>query len=118
MNIRTRHTNNPLTFGLALAAGIGIILMIIALALGAVRGEAADSTAFNLTLIGGILLTILGIGGWLAVVQPFKHFDDINVPQDTGHHGHELAVHNAGEVNVHEPDAQQHEVTVATTEHH
>lgn len=79
-------TSRPLPFGLALAAGAGLILMIIALAIGVIQSDAANSTIVGLTFAGGLALLIVGIGGWLAVVQPFQHFDDINVPQYTGHH--------------------------------
>lgn len=85
-------SSRPLTFGLALTAGAGLILMILALAFGVVQGEAADGTIIGLTFAAGLALLIVGIGGWVAVVQPFEHFDDINVPQYTGHHDahHEL----------------------------
>lgn len=115
MNIRTKHTNNPLTFGLALAAGIGVILMILALALGVIQGEGADANALGLLLVGGLILMIVGIGGWLGVVQPFRNFDDINVPKDTGHHSH--AAHGASEVHASEPDSQAHDVVVSTHPH-
>ena len=71
---------------LALAAGAGLILMMLALAIGVVQGEAADASSIGLTFAGGLALLALGIAGWLALVQPFKHFDDINEPHFTGHH--------------------------------
>ncbi len=76
----------PVPFGLALTAGAGLILMILALAFGVIQGDAANSTVTGLTFVGGLALLLIGIAGWLAVVQPFEHFDDINVPQYTGHH--------------------------------
>ncbi len=78
--------SKPVPFGLALAAGLGLILMILALAFGAVQGSSANSTVIGVTFAGGLALLIAGIIGWLAAVQPFNHFDDINVPQYTGHH--------------------------------
>lgn len=79
-------SSRPIPFSLALTAGAGLILIILSLALGAVQGAAADSTIVGLTFVAGLLLLAVGIAGWLAVVQPFAHFDDINVPQYTGHH--------------------------------
>jgi hypothetical protein len=76
----------PLAFGLSLTAGAGLIVMMLALAFGVVQGDAANGSIIGLTFAGGVVLLILGIGGWLAVVQPFKSFDDINQPQYTGHH--------------------------------
>jgi hypothetical protein len=75
-----------LIFGLAMVAGLGLVLMMIALGIGVVQGIAADSNAIGLFFVGGLILLILGAGGWIAVVQPQKHFDDISQPMDTGHH--------------------------------
>lgn len=97
-------SSHPLTFGLALTAGAGLILMILSLALGAIEGAAADSTIVGLTFVAGLLLLGVGIIGWLAVVQPFAHFDDINVPQYTGHddsHADEHPLLPEGEHNEH-----------------
>lgn len=116
MNIRTKHTNNPLTFGLAFAAGIGVILMILALAVGVVQGETADANALGLLVVTGLILLIVGIAGWIGVVQPYRSFDDINVPKDTGHHGHAHAP-GAGEAHASEPDHQAHDVGSATHLH-
>jgi hypothetical protein len=88
-----KQTSNPLTFGLALTAGIGLIVMIIALGIGVVQGEAADSRAIGFAVITGFTLLVVGLVGWLVIVRPFDHFDDINVPKDMGGHGeHETAI--------------------------
>ncbi len=84
----------PLPFGLALTSGAGLVLMMTALAVGVVQGDAANGTVVGVAFAGGLALLILGIGAWLAVVQPFKHFDDINIPQYTGHHEEAHEVHH------------------------
>ncbi len=71
---------------LAFTAGLGLTLMAVALALGAIQGSTADSGAIGLTFAVGLVLFVLGFAGWIGIVQPHKHFDDINIPQDTGHH--------------------------------
>ena len=79
-------TSKPAPFALALTAGAGLVLLIIALAFGVVQGTSANSTVVGLTFAAGLALLALGVGGWLVVVQPFRNFDDINIPQYTGHH--------------------------------
>ncbi|HEX2905864.1 MAG TPA: hypothetical protein VHO69_03335 [Phototrophicaceae bacterium] len=74
---------NPAVLGLALVAGLGVILAIIALADGVIQGN-SDFT--GLLLVAGLLLFILGVGGWFGLVQPYRHFDDINVPAPDEHH--------------------------------
>ncbi len=86
MNYNFKKTSQPLLFGLSMLAGIGLILMISVLFVGAFVTEPQGNLLLFLFL-GGLGFLILGIVGWVAVVQPFKHFDDINQPLDDGH-GH------------------------------
>ncbi|PJF28214.1 MAG: hypothetical protein CUN53_01165 [Phototrophicales bacterium] len=97
MNIKTTKTDNPLTFGMALTGGIGLVLMIVALGIGVVQGESGNTGAVGLLFLGGLVLLIIGVGAWIAVTRPFAHFDDITQPKDTGH-GH-------GSDDHHEPEA-------------
>lgn len=76
----------PLTMSFAMIAGVGLTLAMLALGIGVIQGEAADGKLIGLTLIAGILFFLFGAVGWYMIVQPQKHFDDINIPQDTGHH--------------------------------
>ena len=71
---------------LAFTAGLGLTIMAVALALGAIQGSNADGDVIGLTFAVGLALFVLGFAGWIGIVQPHKHFDDINVPADTGHH--------------------------------
>jgi hypothetical protein len=108
-----KQTGNPLTFGLALTAGLGVVLMMTALAIGVVQGDSADSRAIGFAVLTGFVLLLVGFIGWLVVVRPFDHFDDINVPKDTGHgHGHEthetaIVAHDSDAEHAVEP-VQQH----------
>lgn len=79
----------PITMSLAMVAGVGVVLIVIAVGIGAIQGENADANMIGLTAIGGMLFFLFGAIGWYMVVQPQKHFDDINIPQDTGHHAHD-----------------------------
>lgn len=97
MNIKTTKTDNPLTFGMALTGGIGLVLMMVALGMGVVQGEGSSTETVGLLFLGGLALLIIGVGAWIAVTRPFAHFDDITQPKDTGH-GHESHDH-------HEPEA-------------
>lgn len=83
-NVHLPRISAPL--GLSFTAGLGFFTMAVALAVGAIQSNDANSSTIGLAFITGLALFILGVGGWLAVVQPFKHFDNINIPQDTGHH--------------------------------
>ncbi len=78
--------SNPVILGLALVAGLGFILMMIALGVGVIQGDAADGNAIGLLFAASLALFILGAVGWFTTARPDKHFDDINVPQYTGHH--------------------------------
>jgi hypothetical protein len=82
------QNHSPAVLGLAMIAGLGVILIVLALAIGVVQGNAADSTTIGLLFVSGIALFLLGAGGWYGVTQPQKHFDDINVPMDEFPHGH------------------------------
>jgi len=98
----TSNTPRSLVIGLAMTAGLGLTLMMVALGTGVIQGEAADSRAIGLLFVTGLALLILGFAGWFGVVRPDKHFDDINVPQYTGHHDEhhtEIVVHDAGELH-------------------
>lgn len=83
--------NRPaVIMGLAFCAGIGLVLMVIALGIGAVQGDAANLATVNLTFVAGLVMLIAGCIGWFAIVQPQRHFDNINLPaeDDHGHTAH------------------------------
>lgn len=86
----TEHSENTqpasLTYGLAFIAGGGLTLMVVAAGVGVVQGENATSGLVSVLFGVGAAALLIGIIAWFAVVQPHKHFDDINVPMDTGHH--------------------------------
>ncbi|MCK6579658.1 MAG: hypothetical protein L6Q98_16310 [Anaerolineae bacterium] len=87
MDSHGHPSRQPVAFGLALTAGGGLVLIIIALALGVVNNAAVEGGAVGYLFVAGLLLLIVGIVTWAAVVRPFEHFDDINEPKDSGH-GH------------------------------
>jgi ABC-type nickel/cobalt efflux system permease component RcnA len=76
------------TIGMALVAGLGVILMITALSVGVIGGSTADTNLMGLLFAAGIALFILGLAAWIGLAQPQKHFDDINRPAADEHHGH------------------------------
>lgn len=106
-NFKTAH---PLTFGLSMVAGLGVILMITALAVGVIQPD-ANTYVIGMLLVGGLAAFVVGVGGWLGVTRPFTHFDDITKPIDDGHgHAHEALP--AG------TDDHGHPVTVADESGH
>lgn len=80
---------NSLTLGLALLAGAGLSLMIVAAALGVIQGDAADNTLIGALFAAGTLMLLGGVFGWAGVVRPWESFDDINQPMYHGHKHHE-----------------------------
>jgi hypothetical protein len=89
---------NSLTLGLAMLAGSGMVLTIVAMGIGAIYGESAGGWVGILFGIG-VMALLSGAVAWFGVVQPQKHFDDINVPAEDDHgHGHDD--HHATEVIV------------------
>ena len=83
-----RTGQNALTLGLALLAGSGATLMIVALGIGVVGGE-DNQNLVGLLLIIGLGILMGGVIGWAGVVQPWANFDDINEPLYFGHHHEE-----------------------------
>lgn len=79
---------NPAVLGLAMVAGLGLTLVIVALGIGVIEGSNADGNVVGLLFAAGVALFLLGAIGWFGVTQPQKHFDDINLPLEDEHHGH------------------------------
>ncbi len=80
--------HSPAVLGMSMIAGLGVILILLALGIGVVQGSVADSSTIGIAFISGIALFVLGAIGWFGLTQPQKHFDDINQPLDDGSHGH------------------------------
>lgn len=84
-----RHSNTddlPPTQGwLSMLGGLGLTVIIVGLIIGVVD-PAGNSSAIGLLVLTGFACLLGAILGWIAVGQPHKHFDDINVPQYHGDH--------------------------------
>lgn len=98
------NNHSAVILGLSFCAGIGLTLMILALAIGVIEAEAADNQLMLLLFVGGLVAFIAGVVGWFGVVQPHRHFDDINIPAPDEHHHDEHAIvehDDAGTVQEH-----------------
>ncbi len=81
----TQESNQNLLVGLSMLGGLGITIMVVAAAIGVVVTD-VDSGVVGLSVLVGAALLVASIGGWIIAERPHEHFDDINVPQYTGHH--------------------------------
>ncbi|GAB4522253.1 MAG: hypothetical protein OHK0046_34610 [Anaerolineae bacterium] len=86
-------SNNSLTAGLALLAGLGVILMITSAAVGVIQGTNANDELIGLLFWSGVVTFVAGAVAWGGVVRPWENFDDINVAQYTGHTDHHEEAH-------------------------
>lgn len=93
---------NSLTLGLSLLGGLGVTLMIVAGGVGVIGG---DANTIGLLFVSGLALFITGALAWAGVVQPWAHFDDINIPAPDEHH----TAHGHDETAIvpHEPHLPQ-----------
>jgi len=82
----TNQVSPALQIGLSMLGGLGITIMILAGAIGAIAGVDADSAQIGFFLVLGAAMLISAIVAWAAIVRPFENFDDINVPLYHGHH--------------------------------
>lgn len=76
-------------YGLAMAGGAGMTLMILGASIGVIYGTALDAASthqLGLMIVIGLFLLILAVGFWLGWARPFERFDDINVPAEPEHH--------------------------------
>lgn len=79
-------TANPSVLtGLSFAGGIGLLLIFVTLGV-AVVAPPEDPGLVGLLMLTGFLLLIASIVGWFFIVQPHKHFDNINEPLEEEHH--------------------------------
>ncbi|MDX2160443.1 MAG: hypothetical protein SF162_03865 [bacterium] len=108
-NDKNFRTAKPFSFGLAMAGGIGIVLMILALGVGVVQPD-ANSYVIGMVFVIGLAMMVTGIGAWIFTARPFDHFDDINQPleDDHGHGSHSASGHT---IEVHRDEAG-HPITV------
>lgn len=83
--------HSPAVLGMSMIAGLGLILIIIALGIGVIQGSAADSNTVAVTFVSGIGLFLIGAVGWFGLTQPQRHFDDISKPLEDDSHGHSTA---------------------------
>lgn len=72
---------------LAYLAGLGIVVIIAALILLGLGTFDDDDVPISLLLIGLVVL-IIGTGGWLYMVKPWTKFDDLKTPYYTGQEDH------------------------------
>lgn len=113
VNYSHKRTSDLMAFGLALLAGLGMVLMMVAGGIGAVQGDKADSRLIGIVFALGLVSLVSGIIAWIAVVQPHRHFDDIDVPLEAEGHGHDEHADDDHAAIVAVNDDHAHPVTTA-----
>ena len=104
--ISTNHS--PIVWWVSLVAGLGVSFMIVALGVGVGQSAGNDNNPVGMLFAAGLVLFILGVVAWFAVVQPQKHFDDINQPAEDEHHGHASSETALAEHSETHPEAAGH----------
>lgn len=97
MSTQNETTSQNLLTGLSALGGLGLTMMILAPAVGVVDMN-IDSNTVGLIVLTGFLMLASAITGWFFIVQPHKHFDDINIPAEADHgHGHDEEADDAAQ---------------------
>jgi thiol:disulfide interchange protein len=73
---------------LAMLGGLGLGLIMVALVVGAMVAGAVDAALLTSMVLLGLALLVIATIAWFSLVRPDKPFDDINIPQFTGHESH------------------------------
>ena len=95
--VPTLHDLNPqnnLTLGLSLLGGLGVVLMMLAGAIGVIQGEEANSTVLAVMFASGIAALVTAGAGWAGVTRPWENFQSVtegyyDKMEDVGGHGHD-----------------------------
>lgn len=85
----TRQPSKFTLYCLAMAGGLGMVMMMAAAMIGVIYGGDLDpesTHSLGLLLVCGLLLLVIAVGFWLGWVRPFERFDDIDVPAEPEHH--------------------------------
>ena len=86
MTSEHRELNKSVTLGLSMLGGLGLTLMVAVAAVGVIGDPSNDTQTLGLIFITGLIILVVAIIAWVAYVQPFKNFDDINVPLEEEAH--------------------------------
>lgn len=79
------NNNETVLTVLSMLGGLGIVMMVVAAAVGVVLPD-IDSGLIGVLVMLGAGLLVAAIAGWVLVVRPYENFDDINEPLYHGHH--------------------------------
>lgn len=101
MDNQNSQIDPGLLTGLAMIGGLGMTIMIVAAGVG-VADSTVDSQVIGLFVLIGFIILISAILTWLFVAQPYRSFDNIDIPAPDEHahehdhaHQEETAAHGA-----------------------
>ena len=94
----TPAVGEGLLIGLSMLGGAGIVAITVALGIGVILPD-VNGQLVGLVVTAGFGMLVMAIAGWALATQPFKNFDDINVPQYHGHHHDDHASHDSDDAN-------------------
>lgn len=103
-------SQNGVTLGLALLAGVGMVILLIVGGIGVIEGPNANDDTFGVLSLVGLMLFIGGTIGWAAVARPWERFPDVtegyyDKPEPTAHDDDE---HHDGQDALPENTAHNH----------
>src|SRR5258708_5079318 len=97
LSVRQKLTEPEVIAAFVIGAGMTLIILAFGLAAAQNGMPKFDASRLNIILVVGGLLFLIGVSGWLVIVQPWKNFDDWSTPLYTGHddHGAHGSTHDA-----------------------
>lgn len=97
VSVRQKLTEPEVIFAFIIGAGMTLLILGVGLASAQNGTPNFDASRLNIIMVVGGLLAGIGIVLWLAIVRPWKNFDDWSTPLYTGHddHGAHDAAHDS-----------------------
>lgn len=77
-----------------MVGGLGITIIVLVLGFGVAGVLPEEGNLVGTGILLGLMLLAFAIGGWLISAQPFRHFDNIDVPAPDEEHGHDEHHHD------------------------